>query len=139
MRAGRKRAWCTKRGPWNEQSNADWEPDERPGHAADTKRRIGVYVHPCGAAAVRRPKRGKANGLFQRRMLAGVSGELRQVPDKGQQSRGARQYPNRSYEDKQGNKRTITEIIADEVEFLSRKVETQAPVYEDIADNELPF
>ena len=46
---------------------------------------------------------------------------------------------NRSYEDKQGNKRTITEIIADEVEFLSRKVETQAPVYEDIEDNELPF
>ena len=46
---------------------------------------------------------------------------------------------NRSYEDKQGNKRTVTEIIADEVEFLSRKVETQAPAYEEITDNELPF
>lgn len=46
---------------------------------------------------------------------------------------------NRSYEDKQGNKRTVTEIIADEVEFLSRKVETQAPAYQEITDNELPF
>ena len=46
---------------------------------------------------------------------------------------------NRSYEDKQGNRRTVTEIIADEVEFLSRKVETQAPAYQEITDNELPF
>ena len=46
---------------------------------------------------------------------------------------------NRSYEDKQGHKRTVTELIADEVEFLSRKVETQAPAYEEITDNELPF
>lgn len=46
---------------------------------------------------------------------------------------------NRSYEDKHGTKRTVTEIIADEVEFLSRKVEAQAPEYEDIADGELPF
>lgn len=46
---------------------------------------------------------------------------------------------NRSYEDKQGNRRTVTELIADEVEFLSRKVEMQAPAYEEITDNELPF
>lgn len=46
---------------------------------------------------------------------------------------------NRSYEDKQGHKRTVTELIADEVEFLSRKVETQAPEYEETADDELPF
>ena len=46
---------------------------------------------------------------------------------------------NRSYEDKQGNRRTVTELIADEVEFLSRKVETQAPAYQEITDNELPF
>ena len=61
--------------------------------AADTERCTGVYVYPCGAAAVRRPKRRKASGLFQRRMLAGVSGQLRQILDKGQQSRGARQHP----------------------------------------------
>lgn len=46
---------------------------------------------------------------------------------------------NRSYEAQDGTKRTVTEIIADEVEFLSRKVETQAPAYEEIEEGELPF
>ena len=53
---------------------------------------------------------------------------------------------NRSYEDKNGNKRTITEIIADEVEFCERRVETeqsqpvsQKPTYQEIDDEELPF
>lgn len=47
---------------------------------------------------------------------------------------------NRSYEDKNGNKRTITEIIADEVEFLDRKVETdQREAYEEVETGELPF
>ena len=34
---------------------------------------------------------------------------------------------NRSYEDKDGNRRTVTEIIAEEVEFLTPKVEETAP------------
>ena len=53
---------------------------------------------------------------------------------------------NRSYEDKNGNKRTITEIIADEVEFCERRVETEQsqPVrqeqeYQVIDDDNLPF
>lgn len=47
---------------------------------------------------------------------------------------------NRSYEDKNGNKRTITEIIADEVEFLDRKVETdQSEAYEEVETGDLPF
>lgn len=32
---------------------------------------------------------------------------------------------NRSYEDREGNKRTVTEIIADEVEFLDPKEKTE--------------
>ena len=58
---------------------------------------------------------------------------------------------NRSYEDKDGVKRTVTEIIASEVEFLSPKQEEPAeetvelsvkrerPQLEEINDNELPF
>lgn len=46
---------------------------------------------------------------------------------------------NRSYEAHDGTKRTVTEIIADDVEFLSRKVETKAPAYEEIKESELPF
>lgn len=58
---------------------------------------------------------------------------------------------NRSFEDKDGNKRTVTEIIATDVEFLSPKDEedeapavvtktrTNRPQLEEIKDNELPF
>lgn len=47
---------------------------------------------------------------------------------------------NRSYEDNNGNKRTITEIIADEVDFLDGKVETdQSQAYEEVETGELPF
>jgi single-strand DNA-binding protein len=54
---------------------------------------------------------------------------------------------NRSYEDRDGNKRTITEINATEVEFLSPKTEESEPVEEKpkhkltpiIDENQLPF
>ena len=56
---------------------------------------------------------------------------------------------NRSYEDKDGNKRTLTDVIANEVEFLTPKnasgeedaapVRRERPVLEAIDDNQLPF
>ena len=56
---------------------------------------------------------------------------------------------NRSYEDKDGIKRTVTDIIADEVEFLTPKqasqeesvvsMTRQRPQLEQIDDNKLPF
>jgi single-strand DNA-binding protein len=57
---------------------------------------------------------------------------------------------NRSYEDKEGVKRTVTDIIASEVEFLTPKsqqgdevdatpVRRERPVLEAIDDNQLPF
>ena len=56
---------------------------------------------------------------------------------------------NRSYEDKDGVKRTVTDIIADEVEFLTPKqasqeesvvsMTRQRPQLEQIDDNHLPF
>ena len=53
---------------------------------------------------------------------------------------------NRTYEDKDGNKRTVTEIIASDVEFLSPKdsEETEVSIkrnynLEPIDDNQLPF
>ena len=47
----------------------------------------------------------------------------------------------RSYEDKDGNKRTVTEIIADEIEFLSpvEASEQKSVEMTPIADDELPF
>ena len=52
---------------------------------------------------------------------------------------------NRSYEDNDGAKRYVTEIIASDVEFLTPKeqeesvVSTTRPVLEAIDDNKLPF
>lgn len=60
---------------------------------------------------------------------------------------------NRSYEDKDGVKRTVTEVIATEVEFLTPKSDSSAseekpsvvsmrrerPMLEAIDDNQLPF
>ena len=55
---------------------------------------------------------------------------------------------NRSYEDKDGIKRTVTDIIASDVEFLTPKqseeesvvsVKRDRPHMEEIDDNQLPF
>lgn len=55
---------------------------------------------------------------------------------------------NRSYEDKDGIKRTVTDIIASDVEFLTPKqseeesvvsVKRDRPQMEEIDDNQLPF
>ena len=60
---------------------------------------------------------------------------------------------NRTYDDKDGNKRTVTDIVASEVEFLTPKnaqsdvsdgeeistVKREIPKLEEIDDNQLPF
>ncbi len=61
---------------------------------------------------------------------------------------------NRTYDDKDGNKRTVTDIVASEVEFLTPKnsqsdyasddsdvstVKREVPKLEEIDDNQLPF
>ncbi len=58
---------------------------------------------------------------------------------------------NRSYEDKDGNKRQVTDIIANEVEFLSVRNQSEAsgeseapvkpskPALQQVDDDELPF
>ena len=49
---------------------------------------------------------------------------------------------NRSYEAKDGSNRTVTEIIANEVEFLSPKTEPATPPVEgwqQVEDSDLPF
>lgn len=55
---------------------------------------------------------------------------------------------NRSYEDKDGIKRTVTDVIASDVEFLTPKqseeesvvsVKRDRPQMEEIDDNQLPF
>ena len=65
------------------------------------------------------------------------------------------QLQNRTYEDKDGNKRTVTDVVASEIEFLtpkgaqdsmdddsisvSRPARKDKPVLEEVDDDQLPF
>ena len=62
--------------------------------------------------------------------------------DKGSKVFVSGELRNRSYEAKDGSKRTVTEIIANEVEFLSPKTEPATPPVEEwqqVEDSDLPF
>lgn len=62
--------------------------------------------------------------------------------DKGSKVFVSGELRNRSYEAKDGTKRTVTEIIATEVEFLSPKAEPAMPPmeeWEQFEDSDLPF
>lgn len=62
--------------------------------------------------------------------------------DKGSKVFVSGELRNRSYEAKDGSKRTVTEIIASEVEFLSPKTEPATPPVEEwqqVEDSDLPF
>ena len=62
--------------------------------------------------------------------------------DKGSKVFISGELRNRSYEAKDGSKRTVTEIIANEIEFLSPKTEPATPPveeWEQVEDSDLPF
>ena len=62
--------------------------------------------------------------------------------DKGSKVFISGELRNRSYEAKDGSKRTVTEIIANEIEFLSPKSESATPPveeWEQVEDSDLPF
>jgi single-strand DNA-binding protein len=46
---------------------------------------------------------------------------------------------NRNYEDKEGQKRYITEVIADQLVLLDKKAKLESGAVEDIIDESLPF
>ena len=62
--------------------------------------------------------------------------------DKGSKVFISGELRNRSYEAKDGSKRTVTKIIANEVEFLSPKTGPATPPveeWEQVEDSDLPF
>ena len=62
--------------------------------------------------------------------------------DKGSKVFVSGELRNRSYEAKDGSKRTVTEIIANELEFFSAKAEPATPPVEEwqqVEDSDLPF
>ena len=62
--------------------------------------------------------------------------------DKGSKVFVSGELRNRSYEAKDGTERYVTEIIANEVEFLSPKTEPATPPveeWEQVEDSDLPF
>ena len=64
--------------------------------------------------------------------------------DKGSKVFVSGELRNRSYEAKDGSKRTVTEIIANEVEFLTPKTDSTPTIppqdeWPDVNDSDLPF
>ena len=64
--------------------------------------------------------------------------------DKGSKVFISGELRNRSYEAKDGSKRTVTEIIANEVEFLTPKTDSTPTIppqdeWPDVNDSDLPF
>ena len=65
---------------------------------------------------------------------------MREVPSKGRKVLIEGEIQNRSYEDKDGNKRYITEIKAENVEFLTPREKTDTLAgFTEIDDEPLPF
>ena len=48
-------------------------------------------------------------------------------------------YQSRSYEDKQGNKRNVIELVANKVSFCGDKVKAEAQTEAPVIDEDLPF
>lgn len=92
-----------------------------------------------------RDKEGKKVADFHSVILWGKLAELaEQYLTKGKQISIEGEVQNRSYEDKDGNKRFITEIVADEIEFLSSggsnvKAKDRMEGFTEVTDEKLPF
>ena len=92
-----------------------------------------------------RDKEGKKVADFHSVILWGKLAELAEkYLAKGREVSITGEVQNRSYEDKEGNKRFITEIVADEIEFLSSggsKVKAENPMegFTEVKDDKLPF
>ena len=107
--------------------------------------------------AVNRPYQGsdgeRATDFFNITVWRGQAENCARYLKKGSKVAIVGSLQNRSYEDKDGNKRQVTDIIANEVEFLSQKssnnderfegdsapTKTVRPTLEPIDDDKLPF
>ena len=82
--------------------------------------------------------------FFQVNVWNGTAENCSKFLSKGKKVAVVGELHNRTYEDKDGNKKTITEITANEVEFLSPKTEektitSREKEFKEIDDNQLPF
>ena len=90
-------------------------------------------------------KDGNKVADFHTVILWGKLAELAEMYlEKGRQVAIDGEVQNRSYTDKEGNKRFITEIVADEMEFLSSggskvKAEERLEGFKEVTDENLPF
>ena len=107
--------------------------------------------------AVNRPYQGsdgeRATDFFNITVWRGQAENCARYLKKGSKVAIVGSLQNRSYEDKDGNKRQVTDIIANEVEFLSvrnagdgdfdtepmRPIRSERPQLEPVNEEDLPF
>ena len=105
----------------------------------------GVYV--CNISiAVSRDFGEEGADFFDIKVFNKLAQNCDKYLSKGKKIAVVGRLQNRSYEDKDGNKRYVTEVIANDVEFLSPKEDDTKQVsaqfnreLTEINDNQLPF
>ena len=102
----------------------------------------GVSVCTFTVAVDRRFDKEKKSDFFPCVCWRGLADNCAKYLQKGSKVFVSGALQNRSYDDKDGNKRYVTEIVCDEVEFLDKargaKHDTE-PQYEAVDDEDLPF
>lgn len=69
----------------------------------------------------------------------GIADNCKKYLNKGSKVAIEGNLQNRTYEDKDGNKKTVTEIIAEEIEFITTKKKEEQEQFTPIPTSELPF
>tara|TARA_R100000329_G_C7550393_1_gene194476 strand:+ start:365 stop:760 length:396 start_codon:yes stop_codon:yes gene_type:complete len=113
------------------------------------KAKSGLSIANFSVATNQRVKKGDEwvdATDWHRIVVFGKSAEhCEQYLDKGSKVIVEGRIQNRSFEDKEGNKRWVTEILADRVEFVSRPMngageqQPKQPTNENRMDEEIPF
>lgn len=101
----------------------------------------GVSVTTLGVAVTRRTNREEAD-FFNVVAWRGLADNCAKYLVKGQQIAVVGELRGRSYEAKDGTKRNVTEIQADDIEFLARPAGRSSGFSEDmdeVTEDELPF
>jgi single-strand DNA-binding protein len=103
----------------------------------------GLSVCTFSVAVNRKFSKEKEVDFFNCVAWRSLADNVSQYLSKGSKCFVSGQLQNRSYEAQDGTKRYVTEIVADEVEFLDTKPKeerAEQPRFgDDIADDDLPF
>lgn len=126
-----------------EQSIFDRQFDKGSGTGIHKQRHQILQIYTCCVSFLLKGRQ-KRNRFSPRRSMESPSGQLRSLPQKGSKAAISGSIQTRSYDTQDGSRRYVTEIAADEVQFLSTKSDENGADdvdFDDLKpiDEDLPF